>query len=171
MKPSSTSRPPSGRDSTPPGGQIESPVLDRVAALRVLTILGHLGLTINDALVAELGPGLVDNAQILVLAKLGLGDPLRPADVIAFTGMSSGGVTKLLDRLERGGLIRREFGVIPGDRRGTRLALTPDGERAAARCADALRRRLDTLTDAMEQLRSVVTESAPRGLEDLAVQG
>ena len=37
-----------------------------------------------------------------------------------------GGLTRLVDRIEAAGLVRRE--PVPGDRRGVRIVLTPDGQ-------------------------------------------
>ncbi|WP_433337683.1 MarR family winged helix-turn-helix transcriptional regulator [Spirillospora sp. CA-294931] len=65
---------------------------------------------------------------------------LRLGDLAAQTHLSTSGVTRLVDRLERGGLVRRES--FPGDRRGTYAVLTPEG---AQRLADVLPDYLDTL--------------------------
>ncbi len=50
------------------------------------------------------------------------------AEMVLF---SSGGFTKLADRMERAGLIRRE--PCPGDRRSTLATLTPEGRRVLDR--------------------------------------
>ncbi|MEU6038743.1 MarR family transcriptional regulator [Actinomadura sp. NPDC047616] len=55
------------------------------------------------------------------------GRRLRMNDLAAQTSLSTSGVTRLVDRLERGGLVRRES--CPDDRRSTFAALTPDGAR------------------------------------------
>ena len=52
----------------------------------------------------------------------------RLADMVLF---SSGGFTKLADRMERAGLIRRE--PCPGDRRSSLATLTPEGRRVLDR--------------------------------------
>jgi DNA-binding MarR family transcriptional regulator len=121
-----------------------------------LLILGQLGITIHDALTERVAADMVGNAEVLILTKLDLEGALRPSDVMLLTGMSSGGVTKLLDRLEQGGLVLREFGTVPGDRRGTRIILTAEGQRAAISCATALASRMDVLKEAVEELRAAV---------------
>lgn len=51
---------------------------------------------------------------------------LRMFEVAEGIVMSRSGLTRLVDRIESGGLLRRE--TCPNDRRGTHLALTPEGE-------------------------------------------
>lgn len=50
---------------------------------------------------------------------------LRMSDLAAQTALSTSGITRLVDRLQRAGLVRRES--FPGDRRATYAVLTPDG--------------------------------------------
>jgi MarR family transcriptional regulator, organic hydroperoxide resistance regulator len=58
-------------------------------------------------------------------------DALRVHELSAELGMSSGGVSKLLDRLEARGLCQRQPN--PGDRRSSLLRLTPAGQALLAR--------------------------------------
>jgi DNA-binding MarR family transcriptional regulator len=95
---------------------------------------------------------LAGNAEVIVVTYLDVHGPSRPADIVTFTGMTSGGVTKLLDRLEKGGYLTREFGTFPGDRRATLLALTPAGTRLASAYADALRAVSDEVREATARL-------------------
>lgn len=53
------------------------------------------------------------------------GQGLRLTDLAAQTGLSTSGITRVMDRLERGGLARRE--ASPGDRRGSFAVITDDG--------------------------------------------
>ncbi len=90
------------------------------------------------------------------------------ADMVLF---SSGGFTKLADRMERAGLIRRE--PCPGDRRSSLATLTPEGrrvlDRALAVHVPGLQRHLVDHLDAQQRrqleqilrtLRSGVSASA-----------
>ena len=54
------------------------------------------------------------------------GQRLRMFEVAEGIVMSRSGLTRLVDRIERAGLLRRE--TCPSDRRGTQLALTEQGE-------------------------------------------
>lgn len=54
------------------------------------------------------------------------GGPLRMSELAARLRFSGGGVTRLADRLERGGWVTRQRPA--GDRRGYLLELTPEGK-------------------------------------------
>lgn len=106
----------------------ERPDLD-VAALALLARLfrtAHLA----DAVLAEqlaahsLQPGWFD--LLAALRRAGAPYELRPTQLMRATMLSSGGMTKRLDRLADAGLIQR--GPDPNDRRGTLIRLTPRGK-------------------------------------------
>ncbi len=59
-----------------------------------------------------------------MLHMLQLYGPSTPSQLGAWTRLSSGGVTVALDRLEKGGYLRRERN--PADRRSLLIALIPD---------------------------------------------
>jgi DNA-binding MarR family transcriptional regulator len=50
---------------------------------------------------------------------------LRMQELEELALFTRGGLTRLVDRIEAAGLVRRE--PVPGDRRGVRVVLTPDG--------------------------------------------
>jgi len=94
--------------------------------------------TIADRVVLEirkfLAAGILFNAQAAEKAGLGLTDmqmlhmlqlygPSTPSRLGAWTGLSSGGITVALDRLEKGGYVRREPN--PADRRSLLITLLP----------------------------------------------
>jgi DNA-binding MarR family transcriptional regulator len=96
-----------------------------VAALEatVHRVLDHLSTEL-----ADLG---LRQAEINVLAQLRPGAPRAVGELVAATGQRPSTLTGVLDRLERGRLVRRR--VNPADRRSFTIALTAAGERAAAR--------------------------------------
>jgi DNA-binding MarR family transcriptional regulator len=59
----------------------------------------------NQAVAARVGLGASD-AQVLSL--LTVNGPMTPSRIASLTGLTTGGVTALLDRLERGHYVRRE---------------------------------------------------------------
>jgi DNA-binding MarR family transcriptional regulator len=73
-----------------------------------------------------------------LLAALRRADPpheLNPTQLMRATMLSSGGMTKRLDRLVEAGLVERR--PDPGDRRGTRVRLTRRGKATIDRALDA----------------------------------
>jgi DNA-binding MarR family transcriptional regulator len=96
-----------------------------IAALEaaVHRVLDHLGSEL-----ADLG---LRQAEVNVLAQLRPGSPRTVGALAAATGQRPSTLTGVLDRLERGKLVRRRLN--PSDRRSFTVALTARGERAAAR--------------------------------------
>jgi DNA-binding MarR family transcriptional regulator len=129
---------------------------DRRRAQQLLLIFGRLGAAVSEALHARVDPRFTTNVEVMVITSIDLLGPQRPSDVIELTGMSSGGVTKVLNRLESSGLIVREYGTVTGDRRGIRLILTAEGRRVAGELAAGLEDRMDALRRAIAELRDIV---------------
>nr|WP_190253438.1 MarR family transcriptional regulator [Dactylosporangium sucinum] len=73
---------------------------------------------------AEHGLGNVD-FEVLVRLSRSPGGELRMTDLAAQTGLSTSGVTRVVDRLERDGLAMRR--ACPTDRRGSFTVVTPAG--------------------------------------------
>ncbi len=101
-----------------------------------VTALGILGRLFRIASLAEtelahglaphgLQPGWFD--LLAALRRAGTPYELNPTDLMAATMLTSGGVTKRLDRLADAGLIERR--PDPSDRRGTLVRLTPAGRK------------------------------------------
>lgn len=112
-----------------------------------LTTVG-LFLEVHEGLIAKLEPtwkgyglsGLDLNA--LMRLSRSPGRKLRMTDLAAQTNLSTSGVTRLVDRLERNGFVRRE--PAPGDRRSFYAVLTAAGATRVARV-------LPAYLDAVEQ--------------------
>ena len=96
---------------------------------------------IEEALAAAKLPPLAWYDVLLTLAGAP-GRRLRMFEVAEGIAMSRSGLTRLVDRIESGGLLRRE--TCASDRRGTQLALTGEGEAM-------LERALPVYTAAVEQ--------------------
>jgi len=117
--------------------RVERPDLD-VAAL------GTLGRLFRAALLADMelakglaGFGLQRGWFDLLAALRRAGEPcqLNPTELMRATLLSSGGVTKRLDRLAEAGLVRRR--PDPNDRRGTLVRLTRKGKAVIDRAIEA----------------------------------
>ncbi len=72
---------------------------------------------------------------------------LRVGDLAQALGVTVGGTSKLVDRIERAGLIRRE--PDPDDRRASRVALTPNGRRRLAAAVKTYEAELASVLDAV----------------------
>jgi MarR family transcriptional regulator, temperature-dependent positive regulator of motility len=83
-------------------------------------------------------PDLVTNLPIVVLTELYLNGARRPVELQRVTGLTSGGMTKLLDRLESAGLITRSHGHVPTDRRAIEVDLTARGRTTAETIATVI---------------------------------
>lgn len=74
----------------------------------------------NAQAAEKAGLGLTDMQMLHILQLYG---PATPSRLAEGTGLSSGGITVALDRLEKGGFIRREPN--PADRRSLLIHLVP----------------------------------------------
>jgi MarR family transcriptional regulator, organic hydroperoxide resistance regulator len=74
----------------------------------------------NTQAAEKAGLGLTDMQMLHMLQLYG---PSTPSHLAKWTGLSSGGVTVALDRLEKAGYLRREPN--PGDRRSLLITLIP----------------------------------------------
>ncbi len=105
--------------------------------VEVCTTLGRLGIVIAERLTDALD-GLDMNAAVALC--LLVDDPnARPSALADRLGLTSGGTTKLLDRLESQGLIVRSYGRLHSDRRAVGVALTPAGAERLDRFLTSIR--------------------------------
>mgnify|MGYP001409541076 CR=1 FL=1 len=112
----------------------------------------------NQAVAQRLGLGVSDSQFI---SLLNLNGPLTPGRLAELTGLTTGTVTGVIDRLERAGFVRRERD--PADRR--KVHVTPVPEAIAAiyehysqhgRHLDAVLRRRNT--DELRVIAAFLTE-------------
>jgi DNA-binding MarR family transcriptional regulator len=130
-----------------------------VRGQRILALLGAFGHQAHEALVEQVGDGaVVGNAQVLTVCELALHGSLRPKELMAVAGLTSGGMTKVLDHLEELGLIERAYGQVGGDRRGISVSLTPDGRDTAERMAAAIETRIDAVRALSNQLTELLEQ-------------
>jgi MarR family transcriptional regulator, 2-MHQ and catechol-resistance regulon repressor len=131
-------------------------------------------------LTAALGPQIAEHdlgeTEFEVLLRLVRSDRqrLRMSDLAAQTGLSTSGITRVVDRLERDGLVCRE--TCSTDRRGFWAALTEEGEtRISGLLAGHVALidtyftgrltadQLDALTEGLRIIRDVVNPGAVAG--------
>lgn len=105
----------------------ERPDLD-VSPMGIIGRLSRLERQVDAQLspvFAEAGLGEGDFDVLATLRRSGEPYSLAPGELAASTMVTSGAVTKRVDRLERAGLVSRQ--ACPKDGRGRRVTLTPRG--------------------------------------------
>ena len=101
---------------------------DDRTTLELLLRLAEFGGVVSEALSRACGgAAVVDNVSVIVLCQLELTGPLRPTDIADLTGLTSGGVTKVITRLENAGFITREQHALEQDKRAVSVELTDSG--------------------------------------------
>lgn len=130
---------------------------ERAAMDAYMRIL-RLAEDITQAILAELRePAIAQNVPFMVIVGLSLNGPMRPSALVRLTGLTSGGVSGVLERLEGLGLLARDFGGVPGDRRGIVVRLTDRGEALAT----SVSRLLDvTVTRLLQDLGPILEQRA-----------
>lgn len=132
----------------------------RLVAMRMMLRVGQIGTVISASLAGVVkNEELVRNYNVAVMADLWVSGPRRPAEIQLLTGLTSGGVTKLLDRMEELGVIERTFGMVPGDRRAILVTLTPLGEDVVSSFADGLLGHLGPLRAALSTVFELIDEA------------
>jgi hypothetical protein len=123
-------------------------------AERLLLELASLGSGASKAMAdATNMPDFMANAPLQVLCLLDLDGPARPSTIGAVVGLTGGGTTKLLDRLEEAELIQRAYGVFSDDHRGVEVTLTPRGRKLLRTAAGAL---VEHLPDVAGLVKNIV---------------
>jgi len=98
--------------------------------------IGRARRTIVEAIDRKLAPLDISHAQWIVVMLLGDGAASTAAELCKILIYDPGAMTRLLDRLEKKGVLRRARAK--GDRRTVRLQLTAAGKRLYPRILEAL---------------------------------
>lgn len=130
-----------------------SPQRDHANAEQLLLHLARFGSTVSRSMAdATEQPEFVTNAPLLVLCLLDLEGPERPGVIGEVVGLTSGGTTKLLDRMESAGLIKRSYGAIEDDHRGVQVALSAKGRRLLRAATASLIEHLPDTTGMVKEI-------------------
>ncbi|MEA2024998.1 MAG: MarR family transcriptional regulator [Actinomycetota bacterium] len=120
-----------------------------------LLVMTKYGQSMSEAAVSILGADdLVSNVSLSTLMLLHSDGPQRPTRIAELTGLTSGGATKLITRLETGGLVVREEGIVPSDGRAVVVALTETGTEKVGEVVMALAPQIDALVDELDAIRA-----------------
>jgi DNA-binding MarR family transcriptional regulator len=120
--------------------------------------IGRARRTIVEAIDEELAPLDISHAQWIVVMLLGDGAASTAAELCKILIYDPGAMTRLLDRLEKKGVLRRVRTA--DDRRAVRLELTDDGSKLYPRI-------LEALVQVFNRLLRGFTKSEVRQLEQL----
>ena len=124
--------------------------------------MARFGSSVTRAISESTGqPEFVGNNPLLVLCLLDLEGPERPGVIGELVGLTSGGTTKLLDRMESAALIKRSYGAIEADHRGVEVVLTAKGRRLLRAATSSLVEHLPDTTDLVMEFVSLM-ESGER---------
>lgn len=125
----------------------------------------HLVAAANARLRNDLDLSLILVESMTVIADV---EGCRTRDLAAGLGMTSGGASKLVDRLSAMGYCRRLPN--PGDRRSTLLTLTPAGRRRLAQADQAVNEELERMVGAvLSEAQITALARTLRALRPLAV--
>lgn len=118
-------------------------------AENVSFLLGNTNLLKDRLLDQHLAEEDITAAQAKALFKMHFFNINRPSDICKSLGVDGGAVTRMLDRLEKKGLITRS--PDPSDRRSLLIAVTDKGR-------DAIERAMPLAANAQKELVSALTE-------------
>jgi DNA-binding MarR family transcriptional regulator len=122
-----------------------------------LLAMAQSGISVHDAGVDVLGSDdLVSNVSITALMLLFRDGSRSPRQIAEQTGLTSGGATKLITRLETAGLVTREAGAVPADGRAIVVSLTEFGREQTAGVVAVMAPHIDVLIDEIVALRANV---------------
>jgi DNA-binding MarR family transcriptional regulator len=141
---------------------VEARYLSEPGPMGLFTRLTRVGLLVDafqHRCLDGFGLKFIDFSVLRVLQLTGAPYQMTPTELSEVVLRSSGGMTQILDRLERAGLVERASD--PGDRRKVVVALSADGvataQRASAAYARERRRILKALApEEVEQIDAAI---------------
>ena len=121
-------------------------------SLELIVGFATLGRQMNEALAGISGSELLDNRAITLLSNLELEGPMRPGEVAQMVELTTGGVTKLVSRLESAGLVKRSHGDYADDLRAVKITITEQGSDLIRRYAYELVLRISEARLTIERM-------------------
>jgi MarR family 2-MHQ and catechol resistance regulon transcriptional repressor len=142
-------------------------------ALRVWIALARAHNAVAQLAAADVARHGLTTAEFAVVEVLYHKGPMLLNEVQRRILVSSGGITYLVDRLEKRGLVERRD--CPGDRRARLAALTPEGQALVASIfpehAEMIRRALATLGQEEKETAIRLLRTIQKTGESLAAEG
>jgi DNA-binding MarR family transcriptional regulator len=104
---------------------------------RAVTLLCDFSVSATQAAKRSADATLVHNSPLAVLTRLTVTGPLQPRDLLDFVPVTAGGMSNLLGRLERDGLVTRRSGDT-SDQRAVVVEVTDRGRDIVARVSNVI---------------------------------
>jgi DNA-binding MarR family transcriptional regulator len=146
-----TSKPTPKHASTRPSEPTDrDPTVLKDITSEALLLMAASGTEITDLLLSAESRPITGNAHLWVLVSLRMGGAARPVGLAESLGMTTGGMTKVIDHLEGEGLVARTSD--PTDGRGRIVALTESGSAHVDEVLDLLAPAIDRLMRRFEAL-------------------
>lgn len=133
----------------------ESAPTDLDATARALIRLVGTAIFITDAVERlPVEPILKRNAPFVIILSVWRSGPMRPGELGEIVGMSSGGTTKVIDRLQNAGLVTKTKDGGDADGRAVYVDVTDLGRTVAEQLLAELTPTMVDLTDDLNAIRS-----------------
>lgn len=145
------------------GGTDQSGIPPRRDPLEVLDALASVGLDISAGAALRGDAGRMPPRHRVALTRIASHPELRPTQLVDILGLTSGGVTYLVDQLAAAGYVQRRYGNLDSDRRAVTLTITPSGMAAVSgvyQGVDAARSLLSAVFQEIKD-RSPIPDGAP----------
>lgn len=111
----------------------------------------------NSAIASAGADVIKSNAEVIVMITLRLDGAQRPRDLLEPTGLTSGGLANLIDRLTAAGLVQRRRGDVH-DGRAVHIELTADGNAMLGRFVRAVGPVFRLASPLLRRWRELFTE-------------
>ncbi len=123
-----------------------------LATAEALVVLAGSGAAITDVIRSITGTdALVGNSAMMTAALLWLNGPMRPGEIAEALGVTTGGSTKIVNRLEKSGLVRKR--PEEDDRRGVVVSLTDRGAQQLEHLLSEIEPLIRALVSRLDELR------------------
>jgi len=126
---------------------------------RVVSLLTQLNNSVAEGLLGESGARAGGMSSLVLLFELEQVGALRPKQVAELLSLTTGGATKLVDRLERQGTVTRT-GAQAGDQRAVTVRITDEGRAIVAAARVGLVERLDDISATVAEMHAVLVQYA-----------
>ena len=125
---------------------------------RVVALAAQLSSAVDAAVEqTDLAGTSGGTAALVLLVELENSGSLRPTQVSRLLGLTTGGGTKLIDRLERSGFVQRST-TAAGDRRAVDVSITSEGRAIVESARIALDAQMGTIKQLITEMQRALVD-------------